>query len=67
VFAPLPSAAQAAGQDGALRAMRSAGLSMGNSNCVSSTATSVTYNNCTYNGDGYNGSLNGSINMVPNQ
>ncbi len=71
LFAPLPTAAQpqaqAAGQDGALRAMRSAGLSVGNSNCVSQTATSVTYNNCTYNGDGYNGTLNGSISVSSQQ
>lgn len=68
VLAPLPTeAARAAGQEGALRAMRSAGLSVGNSNCVSSTATSVTYNNCSYNGDGFNGSLNGSITIAPNQ
>lgn len=66
-FAPLPVQAQAAGPDGALRAMRSAGLSVGNSNCVTSTDTSVTYSNCTYNGDGYNGTLNGSITIVPNQ
>ena len=60
-FAPLPAQAQAAGPDGALRAMRSAGLSVGNSNCVTSTATSVTYSNCTYNGDGYNGTVHGAI------
>jgi hypothetical protein len=67
VFAPLPAAARAAGEEGALRAMRGAGLTIGNSNCVSETATSVTYSNCTYNGDGYNGTLNGSISIVPNQ
>ena len=67
VFAPLPTEVRASVQQTALRGMRSAALTVGDSNCVSSSATSVTYNNCSYNGDGFNGTLNGSISITPNQ
>jgi hypothetical protein len=67
VFAPLPAEVRAPVQASAIRGMRSAALTVGDSHCVSSTATSVSYNNCSYNGDGFNGTLNGSINITPNQ
>jgi len=67
VFAPLPVEVRAPVQASAIRGMRSAALTVGDSHCVSSTATSVSYNNCSYNGDGFNGTLNGSINITPNQ
>jgi len=67
VFEPLPVEVRAPVQNSALRGVRSAALSVGNSDCVTSTTTSVKYSNCSYNGDGFNGTLNGSIAIVPNQ
>jgi hypothetical protein len=67
VFAPLPVEVRAPVQASAIRGMRSAALTVGDGQCVSSTPTSVSYNNCSYNGDGFNGTLNGSISITPNQ
>ncbi|HTS80746.1 MAG TPA: hypothetical protein VMH40_09130 [Myxococcaceae bacterium] len=67
VFAPLPAEVRTPVQNSALRGVRGAALTVGNSNCVSSTDTSVTYSNCSYNGDGFDGTLNGSISITPNQ
>jgi len=67
VFEPLPTEVRAPVQNAAIRGMRSAALTVGNQNCVTSSATSVSYNNCSYNGDGFNGTLNGSITITPNQ
>lgn len=67
IYEPLPAAVRAPVQNTAIRGIRSAALTVGNQNCVSTSDTKVSYNNCSYNGDGFNGTLNGSISITPNQ
>ncbi|HUM13843.1 MAG TPA: hypothetical protein VLT82_23040 [Myxococcaceae bacterium] len=52
---PVPSSEAAA------RAVRGAGLSVGDSSCVTHSGSSYSYSNCSYSGDGFSWTLNGSI------
>ncbi len=45
-------------------AVRGAGLSVGNSSCVTHSGSSYSYSNCSYSGDGFSWTLNGSISVA---
>ncbi|HVP60989.1 MAG TPA: hypothetical protein VMT11_10545 [Myxococcaceae bacterium] len=55
---PVPSSEAAA------RAVRGAGLSLGNSSCVTKSGSSYSYSGCSYSGDGFSWTLNGSISVA---